>query len=465
MNEAAVIFNRLPEMPANIHYPIIALIGRPNVGKSTLFNRITKSRKALVDPTPGVTRDRHYERVVWENKAFILVDTGGIDDNPEDALVHHIREQAMFAIEEADIVLFLMDAKEGVTPADREVIDILRRAKKPVFHLVNKIDSAAKELELLAPFYELGVEELWPLSAEHSYGFPSLMEGLCATIPNEDTDGLDLPEGTVKVAFFGRPNVGKSSIINTILGEDRMVVSEISGTTRDSVDTLVTHGKYSYCFIDTAGIRRKGKTTEKLEKFSILKSLAAMSRCDVAAVLIDADEGITEQDTKVIGYVLDEGKGLIILVNKWDLIGGDKKRQEQIMAEVGRALPFVGYAPVLNVSALTGYGIKRLFPVIGSVYRQYSASFPTSALNNLLRDAVDAHSPPIYKNKRLKFYYTAQVGTCPPKFVVMTNSEKGVHFSYERYLVNRFREGLGLDKVPIKLIFKDKSEQRKKNQG
>lgn len=452
-------------MPANIHYPIIALIGRPNVGKSTLFNRITKSRKALVDPTPGVTRDRHYERVVWENKAFILVDTGGIDDNPEDALVHHIREQAMFAIEEADIVLFLMDAKEGVTPADREVIDILRRAKKPVFHLVNKIDSAAKELELLAPFYELGVEQLWPLSAEHSYGFPSLMEGLCATIPNEDSDGLDLPEGTVKVAFFGRPNVGKSSIINTILGEDRMVVSEISGTTRDSVDTLVTHGKYSYCFIDTAGIRRKGKTTEKLEKFSILKSLAAMSRCDVAAVLIDADEGITEQDTKVIGYVLDEGKGLIILVNKWDLIGGDKKRQEQIMAEVGRALPFVGYAPVLNVSALTGYGIKRLFPVIGSVYRQFSASFPTSALNNLLRDAVDAHSPPIYKNKRLKFYYTAQVGTCPPKFVVMTNSEKGVHFSYERYLVNRFREGLGLDKVPIKLIFKDKSEQRKKNQG
>ncbi len=452
-------------MPANIHSPIIALIGRPNVGKSTLFNRITKSRKALVDPTPGVTRDRHYERVVWDNKGFILVDTGGIDDNPEDALVHHIREQAMFAIEEADIVLFLMDAKEGVTPADWEVIDILRRAKKPIFYLVNKIDSASKEVELLAPFYELGVEQLWPLSAEHSYGFPSLMEGLCATIASDDTVGLELPEGTVKVAFFGRPNVGKSSIINTILGEDRMVVSEISGTTRDSVDTLVTHGNYSYCFIDTAGIRRKGKTTEKLEKFSILKSLAAMSRCDVAAVLIDADEGITEQDTKVIGYVLEEGKGLIILVNKWDLIGGDKKKQDAVMAEVARALPFVGYAPVLNVSALTGYGIKRLFPVIGSVYRQYSASFPTSALNNLLRDAVDAHSPPIYKNKRLKFYYTAQVGTCPPKFVVMTNSEKGVHFSYERYLINRFREGLGLDKVPIKLIFKDKSEQRKKNQG
>ena len=449
-------------MSTNTPLPIIALIGRPNVGKSTLFNRITKSRKALVDPTPGVTRDRHYERVVWENKYFLLVDTGGIDENPEDALVHHIRDQAMLAIEEADIILFLLDAKEGVTPADWEAIEILRRAPKPVYHVVNKIDSAAKEIELLAPFYELGVEQLWPISAEHSYGFPSLMEDLCAAIPGDETDSLDLPEGTVKVAFFGRPNVGKSSMINMILGEERMVVSEISGTTRDSVDALVTHGNYSYLFIDTAGIRRKGKTTEKLEKFSILKSLAAMSRCDVAAVLIDAEEGITEQDTKVIGYVLEEGRGLIVLVNKWDLISGDKKRQEEVMAEVGRALPFVGFAPVLNVSALTGYGIKRFFPVIGSVFRQFTASFPTSALNNLLREAVEAHSPPIYKNKRLKFYYTAQVGTRPPKFVVMTNSEKGVHFSYERYLVNRFREGLGLDKVPIKLIFKDKSEQRKK---
>ncbi len=444
-----------------MNLPIVALVGRPNVGKSTLFNRITKSRKALVDPTPGVTRDRHYDRVVWEDKAFVLVDTGGIDDNPEDALVHHIREQAMLAIEEADIVLFLMDGKEGVTPADLEVVDILRRTKKPVFHLVNKIDGPEVEIDLLTPFYELGVEDLWPVSAEHSYGFRTLMDGLCDSIPADEAD-LSLPEGTVKVAFFGRPNVGKSSMINMILGEDRMVVSEISGTTRDSVDTLVTHGKYSYLFIDTAGIRRKGKTTEKLEKFSILKSLAAMTKCDLAVVLIDADEGITEQDTKVIGYVLDEGRGLIVLVNKWDLIQKDKKRQEAVMEEVGRALPFVGFAPVLNVSALTGYGIKRLFPVIGSVFRQYSATFPTAALNRLLREAVELHSPPIYKNKRLKFYYTAQVGTCPPKFVVMTNSYKGVHFSYERYLTNRFREGLGLDKVPIQLFFKDKSAQRDK---
>jgi len=441
--------------------PIVALIGRPNVGKSTLFNRITKSRKALVDPTPGVTRDRHYDRVTWNEKSFILVDTGGIDDNPEDLLVHHIREQAMAAIGEADIILFLMDANQGVTPADYEVVEILRRTEKPILHLVNKIDSPAQEVDLLSPFYELGLDELWPVSAEHSFGFNDLMDGLCGLISGEEID-QSLPDDTVKVAFFGRPNVGKSSMINTILGENRMVVSEISGTTRDSVDTLLTHGKYTYLLIDTAGIRRKGKTKEKLEKFSILKALGALHKCDIAVILLDADEGITEQDTKVIGYALEQGRGLIILVNKWDLLDGDKKRQESVMSEVGRLLPFLGFAPILTASALTGYGIKRLFPTIGSVYKQYTAIFPTAALNRLLREAVEKHSPPIYRNKRLKFYYTSQIGTRPPRFVVMTNSTKGVHFSYQRYLSNKYREGLELDKVPIQLTFKDKSGQREK---
>ncbi|BCL60540.1 GTPase Der [Desulfomarina profundi] len=439
--------------------PMVALIGRPNVGKSTLFNRITKSRKALVDPTPGVTRDRHYDRVTWDNKSFVLVDTGGIDDNPEDLLVGHIREQALAAIEEADIILFLMDGREGVTPADYEVVEILRRTRKPIFHVVNKIDSPKQEVELLAQFYELGIEKLWSLSAEHSFGFRDLMDGLSAIIEGE-SDDEGLPEDLMRVAFFGRPNVGKSSMINRILGEERMVVSEISGTTRDSVDTLLTHGKYNYLLIDTAGIRRKGKTKEKLEKFSILKSLAALNKCDIAVILIDGEEGITEQDTKVIGYALEHGRALIILVNKWDLLEGDKKRQQQLLSEVGRQLPFLGFAPVLTVSAKTGYGIKRLFPVIGSVYRQYRAVFPTSALNRLLREAIENHSPPIYKNKRLKFYYTSQIGTSPPRFVIMTNSYKGVHFSYQRYLTNKFREGLGLEKVPIQLIFKDKSSQR-----
>jgi len=446
---------------ANTTCPIVALIGRPNVGKSTMFNRVTKSRKAIVDPTPGVTRDRHYERVVWGDRAFILVDTGGIDDNPEDLLVNHIREQALAAIEEADIILFLMDGKQGVTPADYEVVELLRRIDKPIYHVVNKIDSPQQELEILSQFYELGIEKIWPLSAEHAYGFTDLMEGLATTI-DEGDPGPELPEDTIKVAFFGRPNVGKSSMINRILGEDRMVVSDISGTTRDSVDTMLTHGKFSYLLIDTAGIRRKGKTKDKLEKFSILKSLASLERCDVAVILLDAEEGITEQDTKVIGYALDHGRGLIILINKWDLIKDDKKRQEQLLEEIGRQLPFVGFAPLLKVSAMTGFGVKRLFPVIGAVYRQFKAKFPTAALNRLLQDATEAHTPPIYKNKRLKFFYTSQVATRPPRFVVMTNSSKGVHFSYQRYLTNKYRDGLGLDKVPIQLIFKEKSGNKKR---
>ncbi len=442
-------------------YSIVALVGRPNVGKSTLFNRITRSRKALVDSTPGVTRDRHYERVVWNDKLFMLVDTGGIDESAEDVMVGHIRDQAMMAIEEADIILFLMDGREGLTPADHEVIDLLRKTRKTIFHVVNKVDGPEKEDELLGQFYELGIEKLWAVSAEHSYGFGTLMDGLSDQLKENDCDSR-LPDNTIKVAFFGRPNVGKSSMINRILGEERMLVSDISGTTRDSVDTLLTYGKHNYLLIDTAGIRRKGKTTEKLEKFSILKGLAALERCDIAVVLIDAADGITEQDTKVIGYTQDQSRGLILLVNKWDLVQDDKKRQQKILEDIGRAAPFVGFAPLLTVSALNGYGVKRLFPTIGSLYRQFTQTFPTSALNRLLRDAVEQHSPPIYKNKRLKFYYTSQVGTRPPKFVVMTNSSKGIHFSYERYLVNRYREGLGLDKVTLQLIFRDKSEQRDK---
>lgn len=442
-------------------HSIIALVGRPNVGKSTLFNRITKSRKAIVDPTPGVTRDRHYDRVVWNEKAFILVDTGGIDDSGEDVIVDHIRQQAINAIEEADIIIFLMDGRSGLAPADYEIAEILRKSEKPILHVVNKIDGPEQEIEILSQFYELGVDNIWGISAEHTYGFYSFMDDLINRIPASDLD-KDLPEDTMKVAFFGRPNVGKSSMINRILGEERMVVSDVSGTTRDSVDTLLEYGKYSYLLIDTAGIRRKGKTKEKLEKFSIIKALNALERCDIAVVLLDATEGLTEQDTKIIGYTQDQGRGLIVLINKWDLVKEDPKKQKKILDEIGKALPFVGFAPLLNVSALSGYGIKRLFPAIGSVYRQFQQTFPTSALNRLLQDAIEDHSPPIYKNKRLKFYYTSQVGTKPPKFVIMTNSYKGVHFSYQRYLTNRFREGLGLDKVPIRLFFRDKREQRRK---
>ncbi|WP_319588392.1 ribosome biogenesis GTPase Der [uncultured Desulfobulbus sp.] len=438
---------------------LVALIGRPNVGKSTLFNRMVKRRDALVDPTPGVTRDRHYARVSWEEHPFILVDTGGID-NEDDTITNHIRHQALMAIEEADIIFFLMDGREGLTPSDIEIVDLLRRTEKQVFFIVNKIDTPDVESALLSPFWELGVDQLWALSADHGFGFRTLIEAL---LPHLETTNLqiELPENTMRVAFLGRPNVGKSSMVNTIVGQERMVVSEVSGTTRDSVDTLLSRDQYNYLLIDTAGIRRKGKTTDKLEKFSILKALKALGRCDIAMVLIDAEEGITEQDTKVIGYTQDQNRALIILINKWDLIKDDKKRQEQLMEAVREAVKFIPYAPVLKVSALTGSGVKRLFPEIGKVHRQFHQRFPTAALNRLLADAVAHHEPPLYHGRRLKFYYTAQLGTAPPLFAVVANAPKGIHFSYERYLTNFFREGLGLDRVPVRLLFRERSGRRK----
>jgi len=438
---------------------LVALIGRPNVGKSTLFNRMVKRRDALVDPTPGVTRDRHYARVSWEEQPFMLVDTGGIDSE-DDTIVNHIRHQALLAIEEADIIFFLMDGREGLTPSDIEIVDLLRRTEKKVFFIVNKVDSPDMEDALLSPFWELGVDQLWALSGDHGYGFKTLMEGLLPYLEKSDLQ-IELPENTMRIAFLGRPNVGKSSMINTIIGQERMVVSEMAGTTRDSVDTLVTRDQYTYLLIDTAGIRRKGKTTDKLEKFSILKALKALGRCDIALVLIDAEEGITEQDTKVIGYTQDQGRALMILINKWDLIKDDKKRQERLLEDVEIAVKFIPFAPVLKVSALTGTGIKRLFPEIGKVHRQFHQRFPTAALNRLLADAVAKHEPPYYHGRRLKFFYTAQLGTAPPLFAVVASDPKGIHFSYERYLTNCFRDGLGLDRVPVRLLFRERSGRRK----
>lgn len=439
---------------------LVALIGRPNVGKSTLFNRMTRSRDAIVDPTPGVTRDRHYAQVILGEKAFTVVDTGGIEDE-SDAITVNIRHQAMHAVDEADIILFIMDGRQGLTPSDFEIVDLLRRTEKKVFFVVNKIDGADREDELLSPFWELGVDKLWPLSADHGYGFQTLMEELEQRLP-ETNQEINLPEGTVRLAFLGRPNVGKSSMINAIMGQERMMVSEIAGTTRDSVDTLLTHGQHNYLLIDTAGIRRKGKTTDKLEKFSILKALGTLTRCDIALVLIDAGEGVTEQDTKVLGYTQEHGRACIILVNKWDLLKDDVKRQKQLMEEIAMATTFMSFAPVLKVSALTGQGIKRIFPEIGKVYRQFNERFPTSALNQLLESAVAKHNPPYHKGRRLKFYYTAQIKTAPPTFAIIANAHKDVHFSYQRYLVNFFRDNLGLDRVPVRVFFREKKKRGKK---
>jgi len=443
----------------NIKCPLVALVGRPNVGKSSLFNRIIRSNKAIVDPTPGVTRDRHYEKVVCDEKTFMLVDTGGIESGGPDKMADLIREQSWQAIAEADVILFILDGKEGIMPEDYEVVNLLRKSDKTVYYLVNKIDGPEQEQLLLSPFYELGVEQLWPVSAAHGYGVSTLLVELTGNLPTLQQQ-VDLPAQTISVAFIGRPNVGKSSLINKLVGEDRMVVSEIAGTTRDSVDTLLSKNNKNYLLIDTAGIRRKGKVREKIEKFSVMRALNSMERCDIALILIDASEGITDQDTKVIGYGLERGLACIILLNKWDLIKNDKKRQKFLLEEVDRATNFVGFAPVLTISGLTGSGLNRILPTIDKVNRQYNQEFSTGQLNRILQGAVEAHSPSLHNGRRIKFYYTTQVATKPPTFVLFVNYPKGVHFSYHRYLTNQFRSALGIDKSPIKLLLRER--QRKK---
>lgn len=441
-------------------YPIVALVGRPNVGKSSLFNRFAKTNKAIVDPAPGVTRDRHYEQVTLEERTFILVDTGGIEGNDrEQGMTGLIREQSLLAIEEADVILFLLDGRDGLLPEDHEVADALRRAGKPVYFLVNKVDSPELEQTLLPPFYALGVEKLWPVSASHGFGVKTFFSALLAELPTPPAPGEGLPEGVISLACLGRPNVGKSSLINRLAGAERMVVSDVPGTTRDSVDTLLTVGKQHYLLIDTAGIRRKGKVREKLEKFSVMQALAALERCDLALIVIDAGEGVTEQDTKVLGYAFERGRACLIVVNKWDLLKGQAKKQKHLLDEIKLATAFIEYAPVLTVSALTGAGISKLLPMVARIHKQYSASFSTGQLNRILQNAVEGHNPPMHKGRRLKLYYTTQVASRPPTFVLFCNYPKGIHFSYHRYLVNQFRDGLKLDNIPIRILLRER--QRK----
>lgn len=445
-------------VPAHTPCLLVALVGRPNVGKSSLFNRLAKKKKAIVDSTPGVTRDRHYERVVWDERAFVLIDTGGIESDQADFIAGRIKEQTLQAIQQADIIIFVLDGKGGLIGEDYEIADLLRRTDKPTYFLVNKIDGPELEQDILPQFYELGVETLWPVSASHGYGVKSFMTDMVKQLAVPDADTIS---GTaISFACIGRPNVGKSSLINRLLGEERMVVSDVPGTTRDSVDTLLEKNGRQYLLIDTAGIRRKGKVREKIEKFSVMRALAVLERCDLALIIIDAEEGITEQDTKIIGYALEQGRACLVLVNKWDLVKGDKKRQKMILEEVEMATRFVGFAPTLTISALTGYGVKHIYRTLDEVYRQYSLEFTTNRLNRLLRKAVDSHSPSLYRGKRLKLYYTTQIGTRPPAFVIFANYPKEIHFSYHRYLVNQFRAGLGLDKTPLKLLFRERKRKR-----
>jgi len=439
--------------------PIVALIGRPNVGKSSLFNRLAKKKKAIVDPTPGVTRDRHYENVTWDEREFLLVDTGGLESDHEDSMTGLIQNQTLLAIEEADIIVFLLDGKEGLSTEDYRVTEMLRRSDKPVYYVVNKVDGPELEEKLLPQFYEIGADSLWPVSAAHGYGLNTFLAHLVQKFEIFEDDGSG-DDDVIRVAVLGRPNVGKSSLVNRLLGQDRMVGSSVPGTTRDAVDSLCEHKSGKYLLIDTAGIRRKGKVREKLEKFSVLGALGTLERCDVVLILIDAKEGITEQDTKVIGYCQERGRACLVLLNKWDLVKDDKRWKKYLADEVERSTRFIGFAPTMNISALTGMGVKKIFSEVKSTYKQYCLEFTTNRLNKILQEAVADHSPSLHRGKRIKLYYTTQVATKPPTFIIFANYPKGVHFSYFRFLVNRYREGLGLDKSPLRIFLRERERKK-----
>ncbi len=436
--------------------PIIAIVGRPNVGKSTLFNRILGGRKAIVWNEPGVTRDRNYADAEWDGKAFILIDTGGFEPISKDRIFLQMREQCELAIEEADIILFVMDGKEGLMPSDREIADILRRLNKPVFYIVNKIDSP-KEVEKIFEFYRLGIEKIYPLSAEHRRGLDELMEEVSHFL--SDGEEEESNETVTRVAVLGRPNVGKSSLINRILGYKRVIVDEAPGTTRDAIDTHFKRDGRHYVLIDTAGIRRKSKISLRLEKYSIMEALRTLDRCDVALLLLDPREGVTDQDARIGGFIHEKGKGCILLVNKWDLIEKDSRTAGEFRRRIYAELKYLSYAPILFISALTGQRVMRVLDVVDHVAEQAKKRIPTSRLNRSLAEWVEKTPPPSYRTRPIKLNYMTQVKVKPPTFVISTNFPEGIHFSYERYLMNQIRETYGFEGVPIRLIFKRKRKE------
>ncbi len=435
--------------------PIVAIVGRPNVGKSTLFNRLLGHRRAIVDDTPGVTRDRNYAAINRFEKPFILIDTGGFEPVTEDRLLQQMREQSKLAMDEADVIIFLMDARSGLTPADVEVAEMLRRVKKPVFYVVNKVDGDKLENES-AEFYSLGIEQLYTISAEHNRGVIDLVENLMEVFPAASA-GEDDQELT-RIAVVGRPNVGKSSLVNRLLGFERVVANPTAGTTRDSVDTLFTCNKKPYLLIDTAGIRRKGKTTEKLEKYSVVDALRSIERADVVLVVLSAEDGVTEQDERIAGYVHEAGKGCVFVVNKWDIPEKDNSTLGIYVDKVRTGFKYLAYAPIVFVSAKSGQRIGRIITTVDEVMEQYSRRVTTSDLNRVFSEATEAHHAPLAHGRRVKFYFATQVGTRPPAFVIFTNQPDSIHFSYERYLTNRFREAFGFNGTPLRLMFRGRDK-------
>ncbi len=438
--------------------PLVAIVGRPNVGKSTFFNKMSGKRIAIVEDTPGVTRDRVYADCEWLNHKFTLIDTGGIDPHSDDPLLRQMRRQAEIAVETCDVILFFVDGKMGLTADDETVADMLRRSGKPVILVVNKIDNI-KMMNEIYDFYQLGVGDPIGVSSINMLNLGDLLDEVVSHFPPEEE--AEEEKTAVSIAVVGKPNVGKSSLVNRILGEDRVMVSDIAGTTRDAIDTRFKDGDDEYIIIDTAGIRRRRAIEyQSLERFSVVRSFAALDRCDVARLLIDAKEGVSEQDTKIAGYIDEQGKPAVIVVNKWDAIANKETGStEKFTKEIREKLKFMEYAPVVFISALTGQRVNRILTMVKSVYEQASRRITTGLLNDILTDAQNALQPPATNGRRLRIYYATQQGTNPPTFVFFINDKELMHFSYERYLENRFRQAFGFEGTPLRFIMHEKEKQ------
>ncbi|MBW2560278.1 MAG: ribosome biogenesis GTPase Der [Deltaproteobacteria bacterium] len=437
--------------------PIVAIIGRPNVGKSTLFNRLSETKKVIVIDQPGATRDRNYADSNWNGKTFMIIDTGGFEPVTSERMLIQMREQTNLAIEEADAIIFLLDGREGLTPADIEITQVLRKTKKAVFYTVNKIDNVRQE-EMTFDFYRLGVDRIYSISSQHGLGVGDLLDDVVEHLPEIPVE--EDKEERIRIAVIGKPNVGKSSLINKILGYERTIVNPTPGTTRDATDTSFDLNERKYLFIDTAGIRKKSKVSLRLEKYSVIEAIKTLSRCDIALMMIDAQEGVTDQDTKIAGLAYERGVACILILNKWDLIEKDNSTIGTHVQYVKDTLKYLDFSPIITISALSGQRVTKVFDLINTVYDQYSQRVSTSLLNTKLEGFTTKLPPPRYRNRPNKINYATQIAVRPPTFVFFVREPKGIHFSYERYLSNRIHEELGFEHTPVRLIFRKKGEDR-----